>query len=69
MVRQAEELLSKDAPNVSTLSQLKLSLNEKLEIFRQLDGEILDMEDEEAVVGEIDQSDAVKEGDYATLAS
>lgn len=67
MVRRAEELLSKDAPDVSTLSRLKLTLNEKLEILRQLDGEILDVVEEEAVVGEIDQSDEFKDDVYATL--
>ncbi len=50
---------------MSKLSQLKLTLNEKLKVLKQLDNEILALVDEGDVPGEIKQSDEFKEGIYA----
>ena len=51
--------------NVKRLLQLKLSLEEKLSTLKQLDEEILDLVDGEAVEEEIEQADAFKEKIYA----
>ncbi len=67
MISRTEELLAGDSPDVLKLSQLKLSLNEKLEVLKQLDNEILAMVDEGDVAGEIEQSDEFKEGIYAAM--
>ena len=53
----------------SKLSQLKLSLQEKLEVLRQLDAEILELTDEEGLVDEIEQADLFKEGIYTIAAT
>ena len=53
--------------DTSKLSQLKLSLQEKLEVLRQLDAEILELTDEEGLVDEIEQADLFKEGIYTAL--
>ena len=68
MVKKAEELLAADHPNIIRLSQLRLSLKEKLDVLGQLDGEILNLvEEEKAVTDEIEQSDELKEGVYSIL--
>ena len=51
--------------NVKGLLQLKLSLNEKLSTLKQLDREILELVEDEAVEEEIEQADANKEKVYA----
>ena len=51
--------------DVKRLLQLKLSLEEKLSTIKQLDGEILDLVEDEAVEGEIEQADAFKATVYA----
>ena len=52
--------------NVKRLLQLKLSLEEKLSTLKQLDGEILDLIEEEGdIAGEIEQADDFKEKIYA----
>lgn len=66
-IRRAEDLLSSDKPDVDKLSQLKFTLNEKLEVVKLLDGEILETVQEEDVAEEIDRSDEFKEGVYTTL--
>ncbi len=60
-------LLAGDSPDVSKLSRLKLSLNEKLEVLKQLDSEILALVEEGDVAGKIEQSDEFKEGIYAAM--
>ena len=47
--------------DVTKLLQLKLSLEEKLSTLKQLDGEILDLVEEEAVDDEIAQADDCKD--------
>ena len=49
------------------LSQLKLSLQEKLDVLKQLDGEILGLVEEAAVADEIEQSDGFKEEVYTVM--
>ena len=51
MIKRTEDLLTAESPDVFNLSQLKLSLNEKLEVLEQLDNEILCMVDESEVPG------------------
>ena len=67
MVNKARELLAEDAPDVAKLSQLRLSLQEKLDVLKQLDGEILDLVDESSVAEEIEQADEFKEDVYTIL--
>ena len=49
------------------LSQLSKSLQEKLDVLKTLDIEILDLVDDEAVEEETEQADTFKEGIYATI--
>ena len=51
--------------DVNLLLQLKLSLEEKLSTLKQLDGEILDLVEDDTVEDEIEQADAYKERVYA----
>ena len=68
MIKKAEELLAAEHPDTTKLSQLKLSLKEKLEVLSWLDGEILYLaEEEESITEEIEQSDGIKEGMYSIL--
>ena len=70
MLRQIEELLAADTQaHTSRLSQLKLSLQEKLDTLKILDGEILDLVEDDALVEEIKQADSFKEGIYAAMIS
>jgi hypothetical protein len=55
--------------DVKRLLQLKLSLEEKLSTIKQLDGEILDLVEDEAVEGEIEQADAFKATVYTATVS
>ena len=67
-ITRAEALLAEDDPDVSTLTQIKMSLREKLDTLRQLDSEIVNLlEDEAAVVDDIEQADTFKEGVYSTM--
>ena len=50
--------------DTSKLTQLKTSLQEKLESLRQLDSEILDLTEEDHLVNEIEQADIFKEEIY-----
>ena len=61
MIGWCEKLL---APDLLRLLQLKLSLNKKLDVLKQLDSEILEMIEEDKVANEIEQSDQFKEGIY-----
>ena len=68
MLTNVNELLSMLEPgpptDTSKLTQLKLSLQEKLETLRQLDSEILDLTEEDNLVHEIEQADIFKEETY-----
>ena len=67
MVSRAGELLGADTPDVVRLSQLKLSLQEKLDVLKQLDGEILGLVEEGSVAEEIEQADRFKEEIYGIM--
>ena len=67
MIKTATGLLDGDVPDPMRLSQLKLSLQEKLAVLKQLDGEILGLVDEERVADEIEQSDGFKEEVYTVM--
>ena len=51
----------------SALLQMKCSLNEKLETLKRLDGEILELTEDDKVVEEIEQADSFKEDIYRAL--
>ena len=53
-----------DPANDKRLQQIKLSLEEKLRTLNQLDEEILNLVDEDAVGDEIEQADLFKEKIY-----
>ena len=61
MLTNVNELLLMLEPgpttNTSKLTQLKLSLQEKLKTLMQLDSEILDLTEEDPLVDEIEQAD------------
>ena len=71
MIGKVEELLatldSDEAVDKSKLSQLKLSLGEKLETVKRLDGEILELTEDTKVVEEIEQADSFKEGIFTAI--
>lgn len=69
MITKVEELPSgAEAPDPLTLKQLGMSLREKLEVIKTLDGEILEHVVEEAdLADEIDRADLYKEKIYSTL--
>ena len=67
MLSQIDALLEQESPDLSKLSQLKLSLHEKLETLKLLDGEMLDLVEEEELTSEIEQADAFKEGIYTAV--
>ena len=61
-IGRAEDLLAPEKPDLDKLSQLKLTLSEKLETLKSLDSEILDMVKEDDVAEETEQADGFKEG-------
>ena len=68
MITKVEELLSRpETPDPLTLKQLGMSLREKLEVIKTLDGEILELVEEDDLADEIDQADLYKENIYSTL--
>ena len=67
MIAKADELLAEESPNASRLSHLKMSLQEKLDVLKQLDGEMLELVDEEGLAEDIEQSDEFKERIYAAV--
>ena len=67
MIGAATGLLNAEGSDVMRLSQLSKSLQEKLDVLKTLDSEILDLVDDEAVEEEIEQADTFKEGIYATI--
>ena len=67
MLTRINALLVEDPPDISKLSQLKLSIQEKLETIKLLHGEMLDIVDEEELTSEIKQADAFKEGVYIIM--
>ena len=66
-IRKAEELLAALSDHVQ-LSRFKMSLQEKLEVVKNIDAGILELLEGEAVVtAEIEEADAFKEEIYAAL--
>ena len=68
MVKKVEELLAQEDPNKSQLARIKLSLQEKLSILKELDSEVVDLVKEEEVANEIEQADAYMEDIYDAMA-
>ena len=67
-IGKVEELLSSgDVVDNSKFSQLKLSLEEKLETVKRLDIEILDLIEDVKVVEEIEQADSFKDSIFAAI--
>ena len=61
-------LLVEDIPDIPTLTQIKMSLQEKLNTLTQLNIKIMNLlDDEAAVVKDIEQSDTFKEDVYSTM--
>ena len=67
MLNQIDALLADGTPDVSKLSQLKLSLQKKLGTIKLIDGKFLDLIEEDKVTTEIEQADSFKEGIYASM--
>jgi hypothetical protein len=66
-IKRSEDVLADGKPDIDKLEQLKLTLKEKLEVLKVLDGEVLDMVEEDHMVAEIEQADGFKDGMYASL--
>jgi len=66
MIAQIDTILSEDSLDVAKLSQLKLSVQEKLETIKTPDRELLDLVEEELTT-EIEQTDGFKEGIYTAI--
>ena len=62
-----DALAAETAPDEAKLSQLKLTLEEKLGTLKLLDGEIVELIDEDALATEIEQADDYKSEIYAAL--
>ena len=67
MLTQIDNLLAEESPDLSKLSQLRLSLQEKLDTLKLLDGEMFDLVEEAELTSEIEQVNAFKEGVYTTM--
>jgi len=67
MLTQLDTLLAEECLDISKLSQLKLSLQEKLENLKLLDREMLDLIEEGELTSEIEQADTFKEGIYTAM--
>jgi len=62
MIEQANTIVAGDSPDMTKLSQLKISIQEKLETIKLLDGEFLELVPEGELTTEIEQADGFKEG-------
>ena len=67
MVGKARELLVERSPDATKLAQIRLSLQEKLDVLKLLDSEFINLVDADHVADEIEQSDQFKEDVYAVL--
>lgn len=68
MITKAEEMLARaEAPDPLALKQFGMSLREKLDVIKALDGEILERVEETELADEIDQADLYKEKIYTML--
>ena len=69
-IAKVDELMGapdSDKIDKSKISQLKLSLEEKLATVKQLDGDILELTEDDKVDEEIEQADLFKEGIYTAI--
>lgn len=69
-IAKVDELMAApdgDKIDKSKISQLKLSLEEKLATVKQLDGDILELTEDDKVDEEIEQADLFKEGIYTAI--
>ena len=67
-IRRVEEQLTSGSPDVDKLSQLQLTLKEKLEVLKHLDEEILNLVDgEDDIAEEIEQADEFKDSIYNAI--
>ena len=63
-----DDILGAGSPDTSTLSLMKLTLQEKLETIKVLDSEIVELiDDEAAVTTEIEQTDGYRETIHSSL--
>ena len=67
IIRRSEELLSETTLDKDQLTQLKMALAEKMEVLKLLDAEVLDMVEDDAIAGEIEQTDDFKEGEHVAM--
>ena len=67
LLSQIDTALTAPATDSDKLSQLKLSLHEKLETLKLLDSEIVELTPEEGLEDEIEQADGYKENVYRAL--
>lgn len=67
ILNQIDGALAAATPDNAKLSQLKLSLQEKLETLKRLDDEIVELTPEDGLVEEIEQADSYKEGVYIAM--
>ena len=68
LLRKLDELRTTSGPvDTSKLLRLKLSLEEKLDTLKTLDGEILELTKEDDLGDEIEQADSYKEGIYDAM--
>ena len=68
MVRKVQELPALDHPNQSQLTRIKLSLQEKMGILKQLDCEVVNLVKEEEIAEELEQADVYMEDVYDVMA-
>ena len=66
MIGSAEDLLTTAGSDTSRLTQLSMSLQEKLDILMMLDSKIVNLVDKGSVIDEIEQADTFKESIYFT---
>ena len=67
MLRELDELLAADTLKKARLAQLKLSLQEKLDTLKQIDGEIIELTEEGDLENEIQQADTFKDSVYSAM--
>ena len=64
---QIKHAIASEPLDVSKITQLKRSLEDKLQFLSTLDGKILTLTPEEVIEGEIVQADEIKEHIYTAL--
>ena len=67
IIRRSEELLSETTLDKNKLTKLKMALAEKMEVLKLLDAEVLDMVEDDAIAGEIEQTDNIKESEHVAM--